>query len=354
MQNFPCRRPLGLLGRWAAIFVACLACGQLQAVDVWLSPSYKTNAGSTMPAMPGDVPGVNRDHDATGTLFIWGTPDSSKTLANWSFNIVSSNASALRFTAAEVSDYNRELVEAAGMTPAKRRWEFVGEPVPFDTIQGDFGLFGIAGFSIFNQSHAGIGIGTGPAAAGGGVSDPNHVSGAWLLASVDYVTGGSSADVDVFLEIGDIGINHQGENTLATNVRFGHATDNLLNGKNDRSLPSNVRDLKISVSNISTPLGDYNRDGAIDMEDYARWRFDFGKSVTPGAGADGSGDGLIDAVDYAIWRENLPPPGAIQSATAEVPEPSSACLAALACVAIAGKRRRSVLPLGARFERLVG
>jgi len=334
----------GLVARCSALTLLALVSAELHAIDIWLSPSYKTGDGSTQPANVGELPSVNRDQGATGTLFIWGTPDAAKTLANWSVNIVSSNQAALRFTSAQVGDYNPVLVPAAGMQPAKRRWEFMGQPQPLDMLQGDAQLNTIAGFSIFDLMHEGIGIGTGPAAAGGGVTDPFAVGGAWLLASVDYVTGGSPASVDVSLQIGGIGINHLGESTAAAQVRFGHATDNLLNGTTDRSISSNHPELTIAVSNLGSAPGDYNRDGAIDMQDYARWRYEYGNALTPGNGADGDGNGVVNASDYAIWRENLPPPGAVHlletASPVAVPEPCCAWL--LACVwlvATSGSRR---------------
>jgi len=73
--------------------------------------------------------------------------------------------------------------------------------------------------------------------------------------------------------------------------------------------------------------GDYDRDGDIDTDDYAKWKSDFGLFVQePGDGADGNADGVVNAADYAAWRDNLPGAGAAQSA----PEPSSLALGVLA------------------------
>jgi hypothetical protein len=48
------------------------------------------------------------------------------------------------------------------------------------------------------------------------------------------------------------------------------------------------------------PIGDYNRDGAVDAADYTVWRDTLGS--TTDLRADGNGDGIIDATDYMNWK----------------------------------------------------
>jgi hypothetical protein len=50
-----------------------------------------------------------------------------------------------------------------------------------------------------------------------------------------------------------------------------------------------------------------NGNGTVGPEDYAVWRATIGRSVTPGAGADGNGNGIVDAADYAFWRNSTGP-----------------------------------------------
>lgn len=88
----------------------------------------------------------------------------------------------------------------------------------------------------------------------------------------------------------------------------------------------------------SPPIpGDFDRDGAVDQDDYALWRTQFGATVTPSSGADANGDGAVDAIDYTVWRDALGTPGAIVAAQA-VPEPVSWGIAA--GVLILGWRRK--------------
>ncbi len=52
-------------------------------------------------------------------------------------------------------------------------------------------------------------------------------------------------------------------------------------------------------------VGDYNRNGLVDMADYVLWRNSTGSSVAAYSGADGNGDGVVDANDYAVWRSHF-------------------------------------------------
>jgi sugar lactone lactonase YvrE len=54
---------------------------------------------------------------------------------------------------------------------------------------------------------------------------------------------------------------------------------------------------------LKTLAGDYDGDNSVGLDDYAKWRADFGKFVAPGNGADGNVNGIIDAADFVIWRK---------------------------------------------------
>ena len=82
------------------------------------------------------------------------------------------------------------------------------------------------------------------------------------------------------------------------------------------------------------PVGDYNRDGKVDADDYTVWSESYGQSgnILP---ADGNYDGRVDAADYSVWREAL-----ASQPTAAVPEPSSVSLASLGLLAMSAFYRR--------------
>jgi hypothetical protein len=73
--------------------------------------------------------------------------------------------------------------------------------------------------------------------------------------------------------------------------------------------------------------GDYDRDGAIDADDYDKWKSDFGSAVANlGDGADGNRNGTIDAADYTVWCDAFPAGAADAAWGAGVPEPTTLLL----------------------------
>lgn len=53
-------------------------------------------------------------------------------------------------------------------------------------------------------------------------------------------------------------------------------------------------------------LGDYNRDGMVNLADYTVWRDQLGATVTAiGDGADGNLNGEIDLGDYQVWKDHF-------------------------------------------------
>ena len=60
-------------------------------------------------------------------------------------------------------------------------------------------------------------------------------------------------------------------------------------------------------------IGDFDRNGVVEQDDYDIWADSFGNLSAPFDGADGNGDGRIDIADYTIWRDNYNPPDAVIS-----------------------------------------
>lgn len=98
------------------------------------------------------------------------------------------------------------------------------------------------------------------------------------------------------------------------------------------------------------PVGDYDADLDVDVDDLAAWRAGFGRTVD--LSADGNGNGVVDAADYILWRRNLGTkitlPSPSIGVVVGVPEPAAGWLA---CVSSAGlffvRRRAAELPLRA-------
>lgn len=94
-----------------------------------------------------------------------------------------------------------------------------------------------------------------------------------------------------------------------------------------------------SFSQIISPKGDYNYDGAVDMDDYLEWRNAFGGIGDDFSYADGNADGVVNGADYIVWRNAFAQASALAQDTSSVPEPSAFVLAADALLMFAGHCR---------------
>jgi hypothetical protein len=90
--------------------------------------------------------------------------------------------------------------------------------------------------------------------------------------------------------------------------------------------------------------GDYNGDNIVDAADYTVWRNNLGTNFNLNGNGDetGASGGTVDAADYLWWKSHYgntgPGSGGL---AAHVPEPSSAMLVLVACVALCCGQRRS-------------
>ena len=82
---------------------------------------------------------------------------------------------------------------------------------------------------------------------------------------------------------------------------------------------------QLTLIDVPTLPGDYNRDGMVNAADYIVWRDTFGSNNN--LAADNDSSGLIDAQDYESWKANYGRPSGSASATFSpvhgVPEPSA-------------------------------
>jgi hypothetical protein len=90
---------------------------------------------------------------------------------------------------------------------------------------------------------------------------------------------------------------------------------------------SNLDDLEQSVTWSLTitqgNLGDYDGNGAVEIDDYELWRKTMGSTEL--LAADGNDDGFVDASDYVLWQKIFESSGVVVNA---VPEPGWATLEA--------------------------
>lgn len=94
-----------------------------------------------------------------------------------------------------------------------------------------------------------------------------------------------------------------------------------------------------SIETVVVPNNaDFNGDSKVDGADFVIWQRNLGVGTQQTQG-DANSDGMVNAADLDVWRMKFGQPVAVGAAGA-VPEPASAALAALACVAAAALRRR--------------
>ena len=111
--------------------------------------------------------------------------------------------------------------------------------------------------------------------------------------------------------------------------------------------PTDTRAVGYSLASITfdfvevtatTPDGDYNDNGVIDLADYVVWRDNLGAAITlPG---DTTGEATVGQAQYSLWKGNFSA-GAGGLAASQIPEPSSAAilLGLVATIAMSARRR---------------
>jgi hypothetical protein len=144
-------------------------------------------------------------------------------------------------------------------------------------------------------------------------------------------------------------------NVLAGNPTIAHdlslALHNYLISVNAQMPVSLTTYQPVAPPNIlSAPVpGDYNGDAVVTIDDYLRWRADFGSTTR--LAADGNGNGIVDAADYVIWRNVYLGSGGNGSSvgnSATIPEPSSSMLFVIVMISIAGRFISGSRPRGNR------
>ncbi len=82
-----------------------------------------------------------------------------------------------------------------------------------------------------------------------------------------------------------------------------HLQDGQLNGVLSNNRAIDWVHLLLNVGPLSRPVGDFNRDGMVDVADYTIWRDSLGS--TSSLAADANRNGIVDASDYDLWGSNF-------------------------------------------------
>lgn len=276
----------------------------VSAANFWLSTSNDVTLGSQPPIGFMDIPQIECGTDVIGSFYVWAKPDQGKTLLNWSLNVVSSNPGVLRLLSADVSAFNPIL----NTQTSARRWEYTGEPNFSLEMSGVESLERVMGFSFrLEPTNNGVGIGA-------GLTDPFAANDSWLIAEIDYITSNNEGSAEVFLQIGEAGINHLDEESADTNVVLGALSDEPIDAGSldERQHNSETPELVVTVSDIMENSGDFDSDGDIDGRDFLRWQR--GQSPNP-----------LSTSDLATWQANYGVASSLAK-TQAVPEPTSGLL----------------------------
>ena len=222
----------------------------------WLS------ASSTAPAGP-EAPTLNIASTGNGQIHIWGRPATDKKVRNLSLNLVAMQP-GIDFADTGIILHNT----ISGPT---QRFEFVADASAVPPLvssrtrtqvaagQAD-GIRGLQGFTLL-PSLTSRGIGTKCVAGETGCFLAADGEPAWLIASVSFTAMLPGSTTELFLQVGEHGINHE------------------------TVLP-----------------GDHDFNGVVERSDYEAWKASFGS--TAASFADGNNNGIVDAADYALWRNN--------------------------------------------------
>jgi len=298
------------------------------ATALWLTASGSSGA-------PGPSALVRTHCGAAATLpafsfWIWGAVDAGKTLGNVSLNLTSSNASVLDFAA---SWWNNP---AAGGLP---RFEFVRDtsasgalpPLVPVTSPGDR-IDGLQGFTIDAAAATGLGLAEADSVEGGAAR--------WRIAEIQWrpVAAGTA---EIFLQIGENGLNNVGEDVSVQRVTLGRSDDVLYEPQyashRNATLAGDTADAVLTIRSLTA---DFNGDGTVDGLDLKTWEAAFatrvGADCTTG---DADHDGDVDGRDQLLWQQAF---SLARSAPAtSAPEPGAAAWRLAACVAAARRRRRA-------------
>jgi acetyl esterase/lipase len=92
------------------------------------------------------------------------------------------------------------------------------------------------------------------------------------------------------------------------------------------------------------PVGDFDRNGAVNGRDFLLWQRQFGSIANPrGSGADGNHDGLVNEADLALWHEHYGE-GSDSISALQLPEPSATVLLLFATGGLALRNVRATPP----------
>lgn len=257
-------------------------------MNFWLSTTADVAVGSS----PGETPSIEYPRGGIGAVHIWAKPDDGKTLENFSLNLLSTSETAIEFVSAEIINGERfgSVFDTNHGLDLSNQGTCVF-PAPLH------GIWKLSGFSVDPSTGSGLN-----SAAPGDDAYYDEVNESWLLATIEYLAA-ENGTTDLYLEIGDIGMNYEGESATDMSVRFGSLADlPLSNAADDRCMGSATREARIEV--IDPMPGDFNLNGLLDADDIDLLSAEV-RAETHNAYYDLISNANVDEADRVQWVETL-------------------------------------------------
>ena len=259
-------------------------------MSFWISTTDDVSVGSSV----GETPDIMIPRGAEGTFHIWAKPDPGETLQNVALNVTSTSETAIEFDSAVfVNDGRFGSVYDTSHGLDIDDQSICQFPAPLH------GIWGALALSIDPDSGTGLN-----AASPGGDIHYDATNGTWHLASVGY-TALANGTTSIFLEIGKIGMNYEGDTAGAMQVRFGSLADATLSNDgvdNDRCEPSATSEATIEV--VDPILGDFNLNAVLDPGDIDLLSIEV-LAGTDDAFYELTGNASVDQADRVLWVETL-------------------------------------------------
>ena len=271
---------LSLICLLSALWLPCEVVAQ---TSFWLS-------GDATGRTSQSAPEIEALRSESTEIFLWAQPTTN--LENFSLNLVSTSETVLEFDSVVVHNGDTDRFEFVfdsnnGLTVNNGFCDFDG--FDFESIPAH-AIWDVRGFTL--DSNQGTGLAT--------------EEGGTLLATIS-LTGLTLGSADLYLQIGEIGLNELGQSTFETNVVFGDEDDPLLNAELNRCVNSATSDATIQVVDALSRvqiLGDFNDDGLVNATDIDLLSTET-RAGTHDAFYDVTGDSLVNAADRTFWVEDI-------------------------------------------------
>jgi hypothetical protein len=151
--------------------------------------------------------------------------------------------------------------------------------------------------------------------------------------------------VNIDLQIGGNGMNHVGESSAMTSVKFGIDPTTFDASIANRNVTLGTLP-EMTITACGATSGDFDGNGCADVGDYVKWRNNLGDPTESDINNRGNGLNGVDLADYFLWQASFgngagggSASGSGSLTNSAVPEPAASVLLLIAWLALAASRR---------------